>query len=323
HESGGVSQLSFKSYDQGREKFQGTKKHGISLDEEPDPKIYFECLTRIMATSPDEEDGTMICTFTPLKGMSAVVLMYLNEQNPNRFTLTMGFDHVPHLNETSKAKLLASFPPHERDARSKGIPQLGSGAIYPVPESDIIVPDMEIPDHWPRVYGMDVGWNRTAAIWGAIDRTNDIVYLYGEHYRGQAEPSIHAAAIRARGEWIPGVVDPAARGRGQKDGGQLLQDYIDLGLNLEVAFNGVESGIYEVWQRLSSGRLKVFKSCQNWLSEFRLYRRDEQGKIVKENDHLMDATRYLVMTGLERAKTKPTKKREFVSGSGQPQGWMG
>ena len=324
HESGGTSQLSFKSYDQGREKFQGTKKHGVSLDEEPDPRIYFECLTRIMATSPGEEDGAMICTFTPLKGMSAVVLMYLNEQNPNRFTLTMGFDHVPHLSEESKAKLLASFPPHERDARSKGIPQLGSGAIYPVPESDIVVPDMEIPDHWPRVYGMDVGWNRTAAIWGAIDKTNDIVYLYGEHYRGQAEPSIHAAAIRGRGEWIPGVVDPAARGRGQKDGIQLLQAYRDLGLDLEIAFNGVESGIYEVWQRLSSGRLKVVKSCQNWLSEFRLYRRDDLGRVVKENDHLMDSTRYLIMSGLARAITKPSKKKEYMnSGGSTGQGWMG
>lgn len=326
HVSGGISTLQFKSYDQGREKFQGTKKDGISLDEEPDPRVYTECLTRVMATNPSETDGTMICTFTPLSGMSTVVLMYLNEKNPNRFVLTMGWDHVPHLSEESKAKLLASYPPHERDARSKGIPQLGSGAIYPVPESEIIVPDFEIPAHWPRVYGMDVGWNRTAAIWGAWNRENDCVYLYGEHYRGQAEPSIHAQAIRARGDWIPGVSDPAALGRSQIDGSQLLQTYKDLGLDLEVAFNGVESGIYEVWQRLSTGRLKVFKTCTNWLSEFRLYRRDDKGRVVKENDHLMDATRYLIMSGLERAKTKPIVKEEKpefdYNFGGDSGGWM-
>jgi hypothetical protein len=173
---------------------------------------------------------------------------------------------------------------------------------------------------------MDVGWNRTAVPWGAIDREKDCVYVISEHYRGQAEPIIHAQAIKARGDWIPGVIDPAARGRGQKDGAQLLQDYIDLGLDLEIAFNGVESGIYQVWMRLSTGRLKVFQSCQNWLTEFRLYRRDEKGAVVKEGDHLMDATRYLVMSGLERAKVKPapeTPKQQLEYGGKSSAGWMG
>jgi phage terminase large subunit-like protein len=327
HISGGTSVLGFKSYDQGRDKFQGTKKDGIQLDEEPDVRIYTECLTRLMSTNQDQKDGLMICTFTPLKGMSSTVLMFLNESNPNRFVLTMGFDHVPHLSDISKQKLLLSFPPHERDARANGTPQLGSGAIYPVAESDILVSDFEIPAHWPRAYALDVGWNRTAGVWGALNRETDVLYLYGEHYLGQAEPVIHAQSIKARGSWIKGVIDPAARGRSQRDGGQLLQNYIDLGLDLETAFNGVESGIYEVWQRMSSGRLKVFKSLTNWQAEFRLYRRDEKGRIVKEKDHLMDTTRYLVMSGIERMSNKPTEKKaeeayEYSIGS-QSSSWMG
>lgn len=324
HVSGGESSLSFKSYDQGREKFQGTKKDGISLDEEPDMGVYTECLTRLMATVPGEEDGLMICTFTPLKGMSAVVLSFLNEPNKNRFVSTFGFDDAPHLSEESKAKLLASFPPHERDARSRGTPQLGSGAIYPIPESEILVDDMPIPDHWPRAFGFDVGWNRTAAIWGAKNLETDTVYLYREHYRAQAEPAIHAAAIRSSGEWIPGVIDPAARGRSQTDGQQLFQMYRDLGLDIECAQNGVEAGIYEVWGRLSTGRIKVFKSLVNFMAEFRLYRRDDKGKIVKEKDHLMDCARYLCVSGLDRAKTKPAPKKQGYSYSGGVSGgWMG
>jgi hypothetical protein len=54
-----------------------------------------------------------------------------------------------------------------------------------------------------------------------------------------------------------------------------------------------------------SGRLKVFSTCRNFLSEFRIYRRDDNGKIVKENDHLMDAARYLIMSGMRVAKTPP------------------
>lgn len=323
HVSGGESSLSFKSYDQGREKFQGTKKHGISLDEEPNIRVYSECLTRLMATEPGQQDGLMICTFTPLKGMSAVVLSFLNEPNANRFVLTLGFDDAPHLSTESKAKLLASFPPHERDARSKGIPQLGSGAIYPIPESEFVIPDIEIEPHWPRVYGMDVGWNRTAAVWGAWNRESDIIYLYAEYYRGQAEPSIHATAIRGTKPWIPGVVDPASRGRSQHDGVQLLQMYKDLGLDLDTALNGVESGIYEVLQRLSTGRLKVFRSLTNWISEFRLYRRDDKGRVVKVSDHLCDATRYLLVSGLARAKVKPVAKVATPYDVGISSGWMG
>jgi hypothetical protein len=218
------------------------------------------------------------------------------------------WDDVPHLSERVKKELWDAIPPYQRDARAKGVPQLGSGAIYPVPESDITCDPFEIPDHWPRCYALDVGWNRTAALWLAHDRQTGTVYAYSEHYRGQAEPSVHAEAIRARGAWIRGVIDPAARGRSQRDGEQLLQNYRDLGLDLTEAMNAVETGLYDVWQRLSGSRLKVFKTLPNWLSEYRLYRRDENGKIVKERDHLMDCTRYGIMSGLDIASVQGPKR---------------
>jgi len=72
HTTGGVSKLSFKSYDQGREKFQGTAKHVVWLDEEPPLPIYSECLTRTMTC-----DGIVLATFTPLVGLSDVVLKFM------------------------------------------------------------------------------------------------------------------------------------------------------------------------------------------------------------------------------------------------------
>jgi hypothetical protein len=219
--------------------------------------------------------------------------------------ITATWDDVPHLTEAQKRDQLASYPPYQRDARSKGIPQLGSGAIYPIPESEIVIDPFELPPYWPRAYGLDVGWNRTAAVWGALDRETDTLVLYAEHYRGQAEPAIHAEAIRARGAWIKGAIDPASRGRGQRDGQQLLQNYRDLGLNLSPAESGVEAGLFEVYQRLGGGRLKVFRTLQNWLAEYRLYRRDDKGAVVKANDHLMDATRYLVVSGTRLAELAP------------------
>ena len=304
HISGGESELWLRSYEQGREIFQGFELDLFWPDEECPEDVYEEGQVRLMT-----RDGISMLTFTPLNGLTALV-QALTSPDPDgkiigRAVVQCGWDDVPHLSAEAKAKLLSKLMPHQRDARTKGVPALGSGAIYPVPETDIVVPDFALPDHWPRAYGMDVGWNRTAAVWGAIDREADVVYLYSGHYRGQAEPSIHADAIKARGDWIPGAIDPASRGRSQKDGEQLLQNYVDLGLSLTPADNGVESGIYEVWQRMSTGRMKVFASMRDWLDEYRIYRRDDKGRIVKERDHLMDATRYLQKTGLDMARVKP------------------
>lgn len=219
--------------------------------------------------------------------------------------ITCTWDDVPHLDEQAKADMLKSYPPFQRDARSKGIPQLGAGAIYPVPESEITVEDFPIPKHWPRAYALDVGWKFTAATWGAKDPDAGVTYLYSVYKRGEVEPAIHAQAIKSRGEWIEGAIDPAARGRSQVDGAKLMEIYAELGLHLTPAMNAVEAGLYDVWELLSAGKLKVFKTCRAYFEEYRLYRRDEKGKVVKTHDHIMDAKRYLVTTGMSLAKVKP------------------
>lgn len=227
------------------------------------------------------------------------------EITPTKYLVQAGWGDVPHLSDKEKDELSAGIEPHLKDARTQGAPSLGAGAIYPIPLSEIVVPPFAIPDHWPRVYGLDVGWNRTAAIWAAIDRDARVIYLYTEHYRAHAEPSTHVASIKARGEWIPGVIDPASRGSGQRDGIRLVLEYQELGLNIHLAEKSASAGIQMTWNLLAGGRLKVFASCRNWQAEYRLYRRDDDGNVVKKNDHLMDATRFVVISGLPLAVTKP------------------
>lgn len=243
----------------------------------------------------------------------------------SKYLVQASWEDVPHLSPEAKEELLAGIPPYQRDARTKGIPQLGSGAIYPLPESDLLVSDFAVPEFWPRAYGLDVGWNRTAAVWGCRDNESGVIYLYSEHYRGQAEPILHAQAIKSRGDWIPGVIDPASRGRSQKDGSRLIEEYRQFGLQLSHAENAVEAGLYECWSLMSAGKLKVFKSLSNWLMEFRLYQRDEDGKVVKQNDHLMDAMRYFVMSARDLMRIKPVKQDEpqkFASMRGMGSDWM-
>lgn len=235
----------------------------------------------------------------------------------SRYTVQADWDDAPHLTAKQKAEMWETIPPYQRDARSKGIPSLGAGAIYPLPESEFVV-DPFMPEPWfRRVFGLDVGWNRTAAIWAMINPETDVTYLYSEHYQARAEPAMQAQAILGRGKWIPGVIDPASRGRSQIDGEQLMTIYAGLGLMLRAADNSVEAGIYDVWMRLAGGKLKVFRNLQNWLAEYRLYRRDEKGHIVKENDHLMDATRYLVRTGLTISAQDPMGMQK-IRGAGKP-----
>lgn len=304
HVSGGVSMVGLKTYEQGRKSFEGTAKHVIWCDEEPPADCYTEMLYRTLTTQ-----GIVLTTFTPLQGMSEVVTGFLEpteEARAHKHYIQAGWQDVPHLSEGDKAALMATTPPYQIKARTEGEPVLGSGAIYPLAEETIKVPTRVIPESWRRVYGMDVGWNRTAVIWAAQDPGSHAIELYDEHYMGQGEPASHAAAIKARGDWIQGVIDPASKGRSQKDGEQLIATYrFDLGLRIQPAQNAVEAGILEVWNLMITGRLRVQQHLTNWFSEFRKYHRDEQGKIVKANDHLMDATRYLVVSGDPYWTVKP------------------
>lgn len=234
----------------------------------------------------------------------------------SKYTVQASWDDVPHLDEATKRELFEGTPPHLRQARSAGVPSLGSGAIYPVMWEEVSCTPFAIPAHWRRGYGLDVGWNRTAALWGAQDPADGVLYVTSEYYMGEQLPMVHAAAIKARGAWMMGAIDPASRGRSQGEGKQLLQQYMDeeCGLNLVPADNAVEPGLHEVWTLLQTGRLRMFSTLVNTAAEYRIYRRDEKGKIVKKNDHLMDALRYLVRTWKLIAKVQPADRAAVAGG---------
>jgi phage terminase large subunit-like protein len=296
HVTGGVSTIVIKTYEQGRASWQGTSIDFIWIDEECPQEVYGEALMRTMTTG-----GSTILTFTPLSGLTDLVMNFLeNSQETDtkypKYVCTVSWDDVPHIKKEAKEEMLAATPPQLRDARSKGEPTVGSGRIYPISSEHYIVDDFQVPKYWRKAYGFDIGWNNTAAVFGAWDEANDIIYIYSEYKQGESQPVVHASAIKARGEWLKGVIDPAARGRSQIDGTTIFSLYKQEGLKLYLANNAVEAGIYEVWDRLNTGRLKIFKSCTAIQKEFNLYIRDEKGKIVKKNDHLLDALRYLCLS---------------------------
>lgn len=301
----GESLLGFKSYDQGREKFQAETLDFVWLDEEPDADIYSESLTRTNATG-----GMVYMTFTPLKGMSEVVKRFLIDKMPGTHVTTMTIDDAEHYTPEQRAAIIASYPAHERDARTKGIPTLGSGRIFPVAEETIKVDPFEIPRHWVQICGIDFGWDHpSAAVRIAWDRDNDIIYVTSGHRQKEQTPIMFAATVKPWGDWLPWAWPHDGLQHDKGSGKPLRDQYAAQGLNMlkdkathppepgeeeGTGGNGVEAGLLDMLDRMQSGRLKVFSNLNDWFEEFRLYHR-EDGKVVKIDDDLMSATRYAIM----------------------------
>jgi hypothetical protein len=228
------------------------------------------------------------------------------------FCVQAGWDDVPHLSSEQKRALLSSYPEHERDARAKGVPMLGSGAVYPIDEARITCTPIAIPKHWPQIVGLDFGWDHpTAAARLAWDRDADVIYVTHCYRRAKEVPVIHAAAIKSWGAWLPVAWPHDGLQHDKGSGVQLAQQYRDQGLKMlpeqashDEGGNGVEAGIMEILERMRTDRFKVFAGLNDWFEEFRTYHRAD-GQIVKERDDVMAATRYGVMM-LRHARTQPS-----------------
>ena len=289
HKSGRNSKLWFKSYEQGKEQWMGKAVDIVWLDEEPPQDIYSQGLRATLKTR-----GLIFMTFTPEKGMTNVVAQFMNDLKPGQ--------QLYH-------------PPHERQMRSKGIPVLGSGLVFPVDEETIKVPAFSISKYWPKICAIDFGWDHPfACVWVAWDRDSDTAYVY-DIYSVRAEtPVTHAHAIKTRGDKIPCVWPHDGMQHDKGSGEPLSKLYRKLGVNMLGSHfsnpdggNSVEPGIMEMLQRMQSGRLKVFDHLSDWFAEMRMYHRKD-GKIIKERDDIMSATRYAVMS-LRYASVGVDKKR--------------
>lgn len=324
NKSGGLSKLRFKSYEQGEEAWQGEKVDGIHLDEEPPSKIYSEAITRTISTSEDHY-GQVTCSLTPLKGVTHFMLQYMQktivdengekvckmkapgEVHNSRVYILASHQESPHLTSEESERILSAYPEYMREARTKGIPAMGSGLIYPIDESELLVSPFEIPEFWPKFFGMDFGWHNTAVAFMAHDRESDVVYLYGEYLAGHLTPLLHAPHLIKRGcDWMKGAYDGAGRAAQQADGANLVDLYQKCGIKNWIPADKtcVEEGLMQVLQRMETGRFKIFSNLTKTMTELRMYCRDDNAKVKKGNDHLMDAIRYGIVSALSIAQVK-------------------
>jgi phage terminase large subunit-like protein len=284
------------------------------IDEEPtDPEIYPQVLTRT-ATGNDGKGGYVLLTFTPENGMTELVGQFMESLKEGQYLQNVTWDEAEHLDDDTKRQLLAAIPEYQREMRSKGIPVLGEGMVFPVAEEAIKVDPFEIPQHFRICCAIDFGISHpTAVAWTAYDADRDIIYLYDSYKRAGEIPAVHSAMIRSKGPAIPLIYPHDGDNRDKGSGNTMADLYREAGMNVVARFtnadgsNFVEPGIMEMLERMRTGRLKVFADQKDFFDEFRRYHR-KQGKIVKEHDDLLDAVRYAALSvqrfGVSKAELK-------------------
>lgn len=320
HTSGGTSTLNFKAYEKGEQKLAGASLDFVWCDEEPSMEIYSELLARISARS-----GLVFLTATPLLGMSRVVSRFLSEPNESRGFVTMTIADALHIPESEREAIIAGYPEHEREARANGAPMLGSGRIFPVSEASISCDAFPIPEYWPRICGIDLGYEHpAAAAWLAWDRDADIVYITDVFKMSKATIATISSAIRARGADMPIAYPHDSFSHDRTSGDTFAALFKKEGLNMldehatfEDGGYSLEAGLALMLDRMHSGRFKVFAHLADFFAEFRLYHRKD-GLVVKEQDDILSAARYALMmlrfarAGVGGRGNKPVRIAEGV-----------
>jgi phage terminase large subunit-like protein len=324
HKNGGCSQLQFKAYEQGRKAWQGeTLTGGIWFDEEPDDEIHAEGLARMAP------GAISLFTVTPLLGMSKVVThFYPHPDTEDRHITMMEIEDATsgpgkrgHYTPKEAAQRIASYPEHEREARRRGKPMLGEGAIYQIADSRIEEDALDrIPSHWPQINGLDFGWSHPFAAVNLVwDRDADVVHLTKTYRVRKETPPIHVAAVKPWGDWIRCAWPHDGMQTQKGDGVPLADTYRKAGLKMlptHATFHTggfhVEPGIIELLTRMKTGKFKVARHLKDWFAEKNSYHRKD-GKIVKEQDDLLDATRAAVMS-LRYARIHQARARQTTAG---------
>jgi hypothetical protein len=214
HVTGGESRVSFRAYTQsnrgaGTTAFAGSSVDLILVDEQPaDPELHGQ------------------------------LVQYMERRGPHQHLTQVTWDDCPHLTPAIQTEILASIPEWQHDMRMKGIPFMGSGAVFKTPESRLKVEPFEIPAYYTWLAGIDFGIDHPTA-WAkcAYDRENDVVYLIS-CYEMVAE---HARYIRGADKgWIETVYPHDGDNREKGSGKTLAELYRDAGVKMVRKFHNLD-----------------------------------------------------------------------------------
>ena len=300
----GWSKVAFRAYEQGAKKHMGLRIHFGWMDEEPPADIWAQYLRGTFSTQ-----GRLIITMTPEEGVTDVVHQFMTDLQIGQALIQATWDDAPHMTEEVREAKLAQVPKHEREMRSRGIPKMGTGLVFPVPDEDIMVEPFAIPHFWRRGIGLDFGWEHpAAAAWLALDPETNTTYVYNVYRKDRQLISTIASAIKSTpdGSWAPVAWPHDGMEKDRQSGKPIAQLYREQGLNMLINHfsnppapgqkegqggQGVEVGLTAMLEAMEEGRFKVFSTCPEFFDEKGTYHR-VNGVLVKKRDDVMSATRY-------------------------------
>jgi phage terminase large subunit-like protein len=335
-ETGGNAVIRFKTFEMGREAWQGEPVDVIWGDEDPgDFEVYGECQARLTTTR-----GIIIWSMTPMLGLSPV-RRHFKEGKPGTAEILMTIEDAAvsrrgHIPDEDIAEIVARYG-EDASTRAFGADMQGEGAVFLTkPETIKERRDpAELPVYWPWLWALDFSHaglspsgHPFAAVLGCWDRDNDVIHVVHAVRIRQALAPTHVAMIKQHPCWEAPVAWPHDGGRGGSlvSGETIAAIYKKLGLAMreehatfkDGGYN-FEAGILQMQERFARGGLKVAAHLSEWLDEYQGYHRDG-GLVVKIDDDLLSATRVLCMD-IRHAKV-PAEWRGFRERRAVPGGEM-
>jgi phage terminase large subunit-like protein len=298
------SRFFFLTAEQDVDKHSGAALDRVHFDEEPPGdkglQLYRENMMRLI-----DRKGQMVLSMTPLFGFSWSMDEIWNRRDEAHIsTWQVDMDKNTTLDETQKRLILDGMSKEEISARKEGKFVHFGGLVYPEFSDEHLV-DPPQPDHvrgLSTFVGIDPGVRRMAVLWCGFDRDNHALF-YDELYLEDATVEQAVEAINAKNaDWnvTPDayIIDPSARNRTLTNAEQVMSEFARYGVYCVPGQNAVEPGIFQMKRRLQHHpAVLVSRACEFFRWEMARYRYDPKNPAIplKQNDHLCDTGRYLLM----------------------------
>ncbi len=345
HISGGKSKLYFSNYTQQVRHLQGFELDLVILDEQPPDEIFSELVVRTA-----QRNGQVMCSFTPLKGMSGLVRKFWDKIEGYTH-IRVGWNDVPYQNEwdeeffsqKEREQLSRDFMPWERECRMNGTPLVGKGVVFPMlkwPTYKAIDIDLKSNEKMERLISFDLGIRNDPTVISFLfrDPVEEIIYLHRQITIPQGEvPDEYVHYLmdkESKGVPIALPHDAAQAGRytlTEQSVREVFEDNYGLNCISGAILNPVNDqgrvtnhvayGINIIRLGMERETFMINESCLQFLDEARNYAIDDAGKFTGKDDHI-DSARIGVLALIQghgesivsRANTFIYRRPESIDG---------
>ena len=292
------SKIRFKTYDQGRESFQGASKDIIHLDEEPPEDITSECKARLI-----DRNGILLRTLTPLDGITYTYdEVVLNENGDDEIDFWYwDSSQNKYIDQTALDRTINSYAEKEAEVRKTGhFINLTSGAAY------YSFTDENILDHFEPMQGrpleISCDFNVDLMCWHIGQDLNgkDITFDYVE-LEGQANTDLLCQMLKNKydkhsGGWIfyGDIAGSQRRPESSRTNWAIIKENFPNALIFYQNIRNIKDRIDSTNARIKNNRGEInyyiTKNCKRLIKDYRqvtwemLVNKGKAGKLTHASD---------------------------------------